>query len=124
MNMFKKLLSTGILALTFFVLSSAIAPSISSAEDVWFYSTERWAYYISTETIRNHGDRHPQYTVTVKKVNLGSIYGDFEILGFAHKNDTIISYVYNRYKQKWDYAGQVAKDPYLSAAWQAMQPYL
>ena len=123
--MIKKLLSIGILVLTFF-LSTSISPSVSSAEDVWFYTHHGWESYIVTDTIKNIEDRHPQYTVFVKHVRNGKCEGTFEILGFAYENGTLISYVFNRYKMSWDweYPGRVSEDPYTSAAWRAMQPYL
>lgn len=124
MKLVKRWLSAGILVFTFFVMGVTISPSVSSAEDIWFYSQSNWSYYLISETIKDRGNKHPQYTVQVKKVIGGKYMGDFELLGFAYENGTLISYVFHRYNMRWEYPGRVSEDPYTSAAWRAMQPYL
>ena len=124
MKFVKKWFSAGILVFTFFVVGATISPSVSSAEDVWFYSNdESWSYYLDTDHLRRY-DTFPQYTVVVKKVINGKFQGDFEILGFSSENDTLMCYTYNRMNGRWEYPRRVSTDPYTSAAWRAMQPYL
>lgn len=122
MRCIRRLFSAGILVFVFFVLGATLTPSISSAEDVWVYSRDNFEYYLSTETIKNT-NKHPPYTCTVKKIYNGK-YDNFDILGFANENDIIIGYSFWRSHGTWDCIGKVSNDPYFSAVWQAMKPYL
>ena len=122
MKLVKKWLSFGILVFTFLVVGATISPSVSSAEDVWFYSDGSWSFYLCSETINDRGNEQPKYTVQVKKVFNGTYQGDFEFLGFT--SDGSYCYWYNRMNGRWEGSQRVSASPYTSAAWRAMQPYL
>ena len=120
----KRLFLAGFLAFTFAVLGATLSPSTSSAEDVWFYSDGEWAFYLNTNTVKDRGNKVPRYTVNVKKVISGKFQGDFEILGFTSKNGKIYCAIFSRYNMKWEYESPIDNDPYSTAAWNALRPYI
>ena len=122
MRWFARCFSAFFLAVTFWAIGTTIEPSVSSAEDVWVYSRGGYEYYLSTKSIKVRNE-HPTYTCNVKVVYNGQ-YHDFQVLGFASENDIIVGYSFGRSDGKWEYHDKVSKDPYFSAVWNAMKPYL
>jgi hypothetical protein len=122
--MFKtKLLKRMILMVSMLGMFLLSMPGVSSAEDVWCYSQNGYAYYLSSESVTTT-TYHPPYRGIVKMVREDTgTQRDVIIAGFANENDVIMAYVYGK-DGTWGSCGKVGTFPLLYAVWQAMTPYL
>lgn len=99
-------------------------PGISSAADVWCYSSGGFSYYLSSDTVKET-NQHPSYRGMVKVVTEDSgKQWNVIMCGFASENDVITAYTFDRSNGRWGYYGKASDDPFLNAVWQAMKPYL
>ena len=120
-----KLLKRMILMVSMLGMILLSMPGVSSAEDVWCYSSHGHSYYLSSDSIRVHHDGGITYTVdgVVVLDSDGSFVRPL-MYGFDSDNDIMVGSVFNRAFGKWEYCGRVSKDPNMNAVWQAMKPYM
>ena len=97
-------------------------PGVSSAEDVWCYSSYGFSYYLSSDTISKKSyPSRVSYAVDGKLIHDsdGSLARPL-MYGFNSDNDILAAYTFNRTNGKWEEADKSEA----MAVWNAMKPYM